>query len=74
MRAHVMNQEAVVRKEWAARGGAATREFSDVDLLGVYAKWSARHGRDRGARRAAAAHFNVTETAIGKRLKKIRTN
>ena len=48
--------------------------MNDDELIAFYAEWQAKHGRNRGARKAAAAHFGVSETAIGYRLKKIRTD
>ena len=74
MRERVMQQEAEVRSERAAHGGRATRKLSDDELSAFCAEWQAKHGRKRGERKAAAAHFGVSDTAIGCRLKKIRTD
>lgn len=74
MQQFTRQQEAQARSERAARGGQARREFSDDDLTAFYVAWQARHGRRRGARKAAALQFGVTEAAIGKRLKRIRTD
>jgi hypothetical protein len=71
---HTRWQEAEARSERAAQGGQATRKFSDEDLSAFYAKWQGERGQMRGVRVAAALHFGVSETAIGKRVRKIRTD
>ena len=60
------------RRSADARKGAPKPKFEDGALLAFMSKWSTDHGgRVRGRQKAAALHFDVTELAISKRLKKI---
>lgn len=65
--------ESRSRSKRAALGGAATARFTDEELSAFCQGWIAKHRRTHGVRAAAAVHFNVSEAAIGKRLKRIRT-
>lgn len=71
MRAATEAAEALRRSE-AGRKGGAPQQFSDADLVQFVAEWQAREGKRRGAIKDAARHFDVTDRAIGLRLKSIR--
>lgn len=69
-RGEVRQELAAQRREDGRKGGAPKR-FSDDDLLGFLAQWEASEGHRRGRIKAAGRHFDVTDTAIGRRLRLI---
>ena len=57
-----------------ARKGAPKPTFDDNRLLTFMNKWRVVHnGKMHGSQKAAALEFGVTDAAIRKRFKKIRT-
>jgi hypothetical protein len=73
MRRVTLETEGMRRRANAAKG-APKPTFSDSALNQFVKDWTAKYnGRIHGVRTAAAQHFGVTDTAIGKRLRKIRT-
>ena len=56
-----------------ARKGARKPTFTDEALTNYINEWQVRNGKKRGSIKAAAAHFDVTDAAIGKRRRKIST-
>ena len=71
-RAEVTSDEAEKRST-NARKGARKPTFTDGALTEYINEWQARNGKKRGSIKAAAAHFDVTDAAIGKRRRKIGT-
>lgn len=63
-------KEAQTRSANAKKGGAPQR-VSDADLISFHSAWMTKHGRDRGWKTAAQAHFEISSTGLQKRLKKL---
>ena len=73
VRARVV-QDFAEKRSADARKGAPKPTFDDNAFMTFMNKWRDDHnGRVRGSQKAAALEFGVTDTAIRKRLKKIRT-
>lgn len=66
MRMHVEKEEARLRSERAAAGGAP-RQFSDERMLAERSAWLSAHGHERGWKKAAARALDVTDKAISLR-------
>ena len=71
-RAQVEVDEAKKRSD-NSRMGAPKPTFTDDALKEYITAWRVKKGKKHGSIKAAAAHFSVTDTAIGKRLRKIGT-
>ena len=73
VRARVV-QDFAEKRSADARKGAPKPTFDDNAFMAFMEKWRSDHNaKMRGSKKAAALEFNVTEAAIRKRLKKIRT-
>lgn len=67
-------QDFAEKRSADARKGAPKPTFDDNAFMRFMNEWRGDHnGRMRGSQTAAALEFGVTEAAIRKRLKKIRT-
>lgn len=65
--------EQRARSKRAAKGARRSKIHAS-ELNKFRENWIARHGKERGWKSAAAAHFGVTDTAIRKRLRAVENS